>query len=109
VPIRSAASCSAAERRIAGAIWPTLYRAGSPIPYVLTLQGQPLTTDSHPVALVGAAAAAWAAGDHADGLRLLNRATSLDTRYPTYYGGAWNALGRITLTTDWLAPSCPAP
>jgi cellulose synthase (UDP-forming) len=109
VPIRFAVSCSAAQRTISGAIWPTLYRAGSQTPYTLTLQGQPLTTDSHPVALVGAAAAAWSDGDRADALRLLNQATSLDSRYPTYYGGAWNALGRIMLTTDWLAPACPAP
>jgi endoglucanase len=109
VPIRYAASCSDVERRLAGATWPILHPAGSPIPYTLTLRGNPLTTDSHPVAVVAAAAAAWAEGDRADGRRLLNQATSLDTRYPTYYGSAWNALGRIMLTTNWLPLSCPAP
>lgn len=101
-PIRYAASCHAADHSIAAAMWPTLNRSGSPTPYALSLQGSALVTDSHPVALAAAAAAAWASGDRKDTVRLLSQATSIGVRYPTYYGAAWTALGRIMLTTDWL-------
>ncbi|MDW5596131.1 hypothetical protein VSS74_17420, partial [Conexibacter stalactiti] len=56
----------------------------------------------HPAALVGAAAAARAAGDAGASDRLLARADALEARAPSYYGAAWAALGRIMLTTDLL-------
>jgi len=33
-------------------------------------------------------------------------AAALDRRFPTYYGAAWVALGRMMLTTNLLHPSC---
>ena len=33
---------------------------------------------------------------------LLARAESVDARFPTYYGAAWVALGRLELTTKLL-------
>lgn len=106
VPVRYASACSAADRGIAAGLWPTLQQAGSPPPYSLTLTGGALATSSHPVALVSVAAAASAYGRTSDALRLLTQADRLDRRFPTYYGAAWNALGRIMLTTDWLPGAC---
>ena len=58
----------------------------------------------HPVTLVGAAGAAKATGDASAMTALLNVAGELDKQHPTYYGGAWVALGRLLLTTDRLQP-----
>jgi cellulose synthase (UDP-forming) len=106
VPIRYATSCLAADRRLAAGLWPTLEQAGSPPPYSLTLTGGALATNSHPVALAAVASAAAAYGRPSEALRLLARGDVLDQRFPTYYGAAWNALGRIMLSTDWLRGSC---
>jgi endoglucanase len=56
----------------------------------------------NPVVLVAAAGAADAAGQSAARDGLLDQAETLDTRFPTYYGSAWIALGRIMLTTRQL-------
>jgi cellulose synthase/poly-beta-1,6-N-acetylglucosamine synthase-like glycosyltransferase/endo-1,4-beta-D-glucanase Y len=106
VPVRYASSCLAPDRTLAAGLWPTLHQAGSPPPYSLSRIGGALATNSHPVALVSVAASASAYGRPSEALRLLTRADALDQRYPTYYGAAWNALGRIMLTTDWLPGSC---
>ena len=52
--------------------------------------------------LVAAAGAADAAGQPAARDGLLDEAEALDKRFPTYYGAAWVALGRIMLTTKLL-------
>jgi len=56
---------------------------------------------------VGAAASADAAGDHGDADRLLDTATALDRRHPTYFGAAWIALARLWLDTDRLGGCRP--
>jgi endo-1,4-beta-D-glucanase Y len=56
------------------------------------------------VTLVGAAGAAHAAGDSAAAMTLMDQAQRLDKQHPTYYGGAWVALGRLLLTTTRLEP-----
>jgi endoglucanase len=84
IPIRYAASCSAADRRVVARWWPKVRR-----------------TDN-PVATVGAAAATRAAGDTATSDALLDRAEQQDDEHPTYYGSAWVALGRELLQTDDL-------
>lgn len=105
LPIRWAASCDVADRRVAAALWPTLRRR--------TLFGQAsvgLTLDGGagpeaqraPVGLVAAAAAAWAAGASTDAWALLGRAQAQNRRHPTYYSSAWVALGRVYLQTDRL-------
>jgi cellulose synthase (UDP-forming) len=106
VAVRYASACPAADRSLAAGLWPTLAQAGSPLPYSLTLTGGALATNSHPVALVSVAASASAYGRGAEALRLLTQADALDQRFPTYYGAAWNALGRIMLSTNWLPGSC---
>jgi endoglucanase len=55
---------------------------------------------------VAAAGAADAAGHTAARDGLLDSAAALDRRFPTYYGAAWVALGRMMLTTNLLDASC---
>jgi endoglucanase len=103
MPIRMAETCEPEARRRAAALWPFLRRADGDVPAVYRLDGIAATPgQSHPSALVGAAGAAHAAGDAGAARRLLDEATALDRRGPTYYGAAWVALGRVMLTTQWL-------
>jgi endoglucanase len=55
--------------------------------------------DSTPAALplVASAAAARAANDGAATRQLLARALAQQRTHPTYYGGAWDALGTVLL------------
>jgi cellulose synthase (UDP-forming) len=107
VPVRYASSCTAVDRGLAAGLWPTLQQAGTPTPYSLTLTGGALAQSSHPVALVAFAAAASVYGRPDEALRVLAQSDALDQRFPTYYGAAWNALGRIMLTTNLLPGGCP--
>jgi cellulose synthase (UDP-forming) len=104
LPVRLAASCKPDERSLAASLWPTLRAAGQPTPYALALNGAPRTVGSAPLALVGAAAAAGAAGATGAEQTMLAQAETLELHYPTYYGAAWAALGRIMLQTSWLSP-----
>jgi endoglucanase len=90
VPIRLAASCDPADRRVAASFTGLESRAPS----------------GHPVFLVARAAAAKARGDGADAAALLDDAARRDVERPTYYGAAWVALGRLLLQSDRLG-SCP--
>jgi hypothetical protein len=54
--------------------------------------------------MVAAAAAASAAGQNEDAQQLLSDAAAQQRHYPTYYGGAWSALGQALLTSDALDP-----
>lgn len=110
VPLRNAASCDDADRRIAARLAPLLLDAaddglGHP-PAVLHLDGRPATDDRHPAATVAAAAAAAAAGHRRTADALLDAAEDLDARSPTYFGAALVALGRLFLDTDLLG-GCP--
>jgi len=107
LPLRYAESCDARDRRSAAAVWRVLKVRG--IDELSTrhdLDGERDESGVHPVGLVGAAAAASAAGDARTSTLLLARADELDRRSPTYYGAALVALGRLALTTDRLG-SCP--
>ena len=105
VPVRLAASCSPGDRALAAGSWPLLSGTGEEPPAQLSLDGAPASDTRHAAGLVGAAAAAGAAGDVARQADLLGRASALAESSPTYYGDAWVALGRVMLTTDWLG-SC---
>jgi endoglucanase len=61
---------------------------------------------THPVTIVGAAAAARASGDADRADVLLDRAEAMAERHPSYYGWALVALGRIVLQSDALGV-CP--
>jgi endoglucanase len=95
VPLRYGASCSGPDVDLAAAIWPAI-EAGAGT-------GQ---LGDHPARLVGAAAAAAAAGRHERALALLEQATANDDAHPSYYGAALDALGWLLLATDELG-SCP--
>lgn len=101
--VRMAEDCSRGGRKWAERAWP-FFKAnlGAGLAATYDLAGHAQGGGSHPIAYVGAAAAAIAAGARATGLSLLDRAESAQAAAPSYYGAAWVALGRIMLTTDWL-------
>jgi endoglucanase len=107
--VRLAVDPDPAGRRLAAAAWP-VFRQQRPDDIVLerNLNGSPAGGSRTPLALVAAAGAAHAAGDHRAVGRLLRAAAALDRRQPTYYGAAWVALGRLLLTTDRLSATCQA-
>lgn len=83
-------------------IGPTAARA----PLTRALDGSPASTDKSPLSAVAAAAVAKAAGQTATATRLLGDADQIARTYPTYYGSAWTALGRVLLTTTSLTAAC---
>jgi endoglucanase len=97
------ATCTPGGRGLAASWWHLLSSSASAAPLTRTLSGRPSSSDVTALGAVAAAAAAMAAGDDAARDSLLDRATSIDRQFPTYYGSAWVALGRILLTTDLLA------
>lgn len=103
LPLRYAESCDPRDRALAAGVWRVLGPRGTEqLSTRHSLDGAPSEEGVHPVGLVGAAAAAQAAGEHDTTTSLLTRADELDSRFPTYYGSALIALGRLMLTTDRL-------
>jgi endoglucanase len=100
-PVLLAADCDRQGRSLAAQAWAFL-RQQDPLAAVYHLDGKPAVTWSHPAALVGAAAAAQAAGDVAAADQLFEAARALDRQHPSYYGSAWIALGSLLLDTDLL-------
>ena len=108
LPVLLAASCDSGDRGMAAALWPTLSRladGGADIYY--GLDGSQKTGLRNPVGLVAAAAGAAAAGDSGAARGLLSRADALAATDHTYYGDAWDALGRVLLTTGELSTCAP--
>lgn len=106
LPIRFAESCDRDDRALAASLRPLLSGADD-IPAVRNLDGSSAAQWQHPVTLVAGAAADHAAGDDDAAAGRLDRAAALQQRYPTYFGAAWVALGRIMLDTTLLG-DCPA-
>ena len=101
--VQLAVDCDGRGPAIAARAWPFLRaEAEGTINGAYRLDGAPATTATHPLAMVAAAAAADAAGDDAAADELLDRASDLDRRTPTYYGAAWVAIGRLWLDTPDL-------
>jgi endo-1,4-beta-D-glucanase Y len=103
IPIRYAESCDGADRRLAARFYPFFDRAareGAPFGTSYDPRGAPLDTNAAALTAVAAAAAADAAGDRAARESFLSSATETARRYPTYYGDAWVALGRLMLTDE---------
>jgi endo-1,4-beta-D-glucanase Y len=101
--VRMAEDPNPAGRRIAASAWPVFENQDpTKLPVEHKLSGQPVGNTQNPVVLVSAAGAADAAGDIGARDGLLATAETLDQRFPTYYGAAWVALGRIMLTTNFL-------
>jgi endo-1,4-beta-D-glucanase Y len=105
LPARFAESCDPADRALAAAMRPILSGPGD-IPALRNVDGSAASDWQHPVAVVAAAATEQAAGDADGAAARLDAATTLQQRYPTYYGAAWVALGRIMLSTSLLG-ACP--
>lgn len=106
LPIRFAEACDASSRHIPAAMWP-FFGGHSPnqIGFAYSLDGQLLAPQQTPVLLVGAAAAAQAAGQAVARDQLLAQADTINSQFPTYFGSAWIALGRLELETTQLG-SC---
>ncbi len=101
--VRMAEDPNPLGREIAARAWPVFEnQVPTNIGINYTLHGQPIGHLVHPVALVGAAGAADAAGQLGARDGLLDAAEALDRHASTYYGAAWVALGRIMLTTRLL-------
>jgi endo-1,4-beta-D-glucanase Y len=101
--VRMAEDPNPAGREIAARAWPVFAGANpTKLPVEHRLSGRPVGDTLNPVVLVAAAGAADAAGHPAARDGLLDEAAALDRRFPTYYGSAWVALGRIMLTTKLL-------
>jgi len=102
-----AVSCVPQARTLARRWWALLRLHRQSRALMLDLNGQIMSATSTATALVAAAAAAKAAGDEAAAARLLRQAMALQRAYPTYYGGAWVALGLTLLTSDALGSCGP--
>ncbi|MBG6184075.1 endoglucanase [Arthrobacter sp. CAN_A214] len=106
LPIRYAESCNTKDVALAASLAPTLDRA-NPLLTTLDLGGTSLESDQNPVAYAARASARAAAGNISASRADLQRADDLDVLYPSYYGSAWAALGRIMLDSTILG-GCPA-
>jgi endoglucanase len=97
-----ASSCAAADRALAGRWWRTLAAPRRSRALALTPSGTVIDGRTNALPYVAAGAAAGAAGDAPARARLLTRARAAQRAYPTYYGGAWLALGETLLETGEL-------
>ena len=75
------------------------------IGFAYALDGTLLARQQTPTMLIGVAAAAHAAGHDGTRDQLLAQADGVNSRFPTYFGAAWLALGRLELQTRLLG-SC---
>jgi endoglucanase len=101
--LRLGTDCSAAGPRLAARAWPLLQRqVRDGFSARSALDGTPRGGGEHPSVIVGAAAAAQAAGAESEAALLLDRAEAVEARHSTYYGAALVALGRVALQTEWL-------
>jgi endoglucanase len=106
LPIRFGEACDPPSRAIAASVWP-FFATQSParIGAAYALNGTLTNPAQASITLLGAAAAAQAAGQPAARDALFAQAETINARFPTYYGSAWIALARIELTTSLLS-SC---
>jgi endoglucanase len=102
-----ATSCDAGARALAGRWWPMLQGRDRAKAISLRPDGTILNGDPAPLALVASAAAAQAAGDDHATTDLLRGAAGVQRAHPTYYGGAWQALGADLLISQGLGACGP--
>jgi endoglucanase len=100
-----AASCDSRARGLAARWWALLRSGNRASAQALRLNGASLNPAPAPLPLVAAAAGAGAAGKSAAARRLLRQADAQQRQGPTYYGGAWVALG-YALQSGALASPC---
>jgi hypothetical protein len=99
VPIRFAAGCTESGRKLAARLWPHLREQPALLPR--RLDGTP-SAGAKPssAALAAAAAAAAAAGRSDEAAKLLDRASAMEKKHPTYFGSALVALTRAGVMTS---------
>jgi endoglucanase len=97
------ASCTPAGRRLISGTWPLIQDDAAQAPMARHLDGSIRDGRRAPLAAVVAAATAASAGKQQVAWTLLDDAQAVASTYPTYYGDAWVALGRLLLQTDRLA------
>ena len=100
-----AVSCDPRARALAARWWELLRSGDRAHAQALRPDGAVLDPAPAPLPLVAAAAGARAAGQRPAAARLLQRAAAQQQRDPTYYGGAWAALGPALLSAA-LASRC---
>lgn len=102
------ASTADPDRSVPAGDWPELSgTAGAQtFPIAMSLRGTSESRYDNPLIAMADAAAAAAAGKSGEADQLIADATRLDQQYPTYYGTAWLALGRVLLSTGDLR-TCP--
>jgi endo-1,4-beta-D-glucanase Y len=88
-----AASCNPQAKALAARWWPLLRPGDRAQAIALRPDGAALNATPAVLPLVAAAAAARAAGDAGAAQSLRRRAAAQQRSHPTYYGGAWQALG----------------
>ena len=95
-------SCDPRARALAARWWLLLRAPHRARAFALGLDGTLLDPAKVPLPLVAAASAAKAAGKNVLAQRLLEKAVAQQRNYPSYYGGAWAALGLTLLNTRAL-------
>jgi len=98
-----AASCDSQAKTLTAGWWPLLRPGDHGQAQALGPGGAVLDPSPSVLPLVASAAAAKTANDGAAARKLLQRATAQQRTHPTYYGGAWDALGQALLTTSTLS------
>lgn len=98
-----AASCDPRARKLAARWWLLLRRGDHGQALALHPAGTVLDPSPEVLPMVASAAAAKVAGDGAVAQRLLQRARAHQQAHPTYYGGAWDALGQALLRSSALS------
>ena len=104
LPVWLATSCNASARQLAARFDPQLTAREDAL--ALSPMGQVIDQQTNATPVIGAAAAAQAAGRPARRDSLFAQAIAENRQTPTYYGSAWIALGRVLLTTHLLG-GCP--
>jgi endoglucanase len=97
-----AKSCDPQARALAARWWLLLRAHHRARAFALSLRGAVLNPVKGPLPLVASASAAKVAGDDTAAQHLLQLAAAQQRKYPTYYGGAWAALGYTLLDTRSL-------
>jgi hypothetical protein len=98
-------SCNPHARALARRWWGLLRRPDRARALALHPDGDLVNSDPAPLSFVAAASAAQAADQQTASRQLLDRAAIQQHRRPTYYGGAWTALG-LALFSGALASPC---
>jgi endoglucanase len=98
-------ACTAGAATLERHWWSLVASSASQAPLVRGLDGAPQNHDRSPLSAVAAAVAASAAGHPQERDELLNEADQIAQQYPTYYGWAWAALGRV-VTVPGMLPGC---